>query len=49
MPEMGNRRSSGDDEQMDKYDAIGCEAIVNSVEKPHNQYSYSSLTGNDNA
>ena len=35
MPEFGNRRPSGGDEQADKYDAIGCEAI-DGGERPHN-------------
>ena len=38
MPEFGNRRPSGGDEQADKNDAIGCEAIIDGVEKPHTQY-----------
>jgi len=35
IPEMGNRRSSEDDEQADKYEAIGCEAI-DGGERQHN-------------
>ena len=35
IPKMGNRRSSGNVEQADKYEAIGCE-LIEEGERQHN-------------